>query len=87
MAITSDFYVFLTLYMLENLENSEDPDEMPHNRHFIKTLSQGYETFFILSSTQMSKKFQLLVNTKIPTNKEISCFKSLRRCIYHADKC
>ena len=24
---------------------------------------------------------------KIPTNEEVSCFKSLRRRIYHADKC
>ena len=27
------------------------------------------------------------INTKIPTNKEVSCFKSLRCCIYHANKC
>ena len=25
--------------------------------------------------------------TKIPTTKEASCFKSLRYCIYHANKC
>ena len=25
--------------------------------------------------------------TKIPTNKEVSYFKSLRCCIYHANKC
>ena len=37
-------------------------------------------------STQLSMKFQLLLNTKISTNKEVSCFKSLR-CIYHANKC
>ena len=34
-----------------------------------------------LCSTQMSMKFQLLINTKIQTNKEVSCFKSLRWCI------
>ena len=28
--------------------------------------------------TQLSTKFQLLMKTKIPTNKEVSCFKSLR---------
>ena len=38
-------------------------------------------------STQLSTKFQLLIKAKIPTNKEISCFKSLRCCIYHANKC
>ena len=29
-------------------------------------------------STQLSTKFQLLINTKIPRNKEVSCFESLR---------
>ena len=29
-------------------------------------------------STQLSTKFQLLIKTKIPTNKEVSCFKSLK---------
>ena len=38
-------------------------------------------------STQLSTKFELLIKTKIPTNKEITCFKSLRLCIYHAYKC
>ena len=38
-------------------------------------------------STQLSTKFQLLTNTKILTNKEVSRFKSLRCCIYHANKC
>ena len=38
-------------------------------------------------STQLSMKFKLLIKTKIPTNKEVSCFKSLRCCIYHANKC
>ena len=35
-------------------------------------------------STQMSTKFQLLIKTKIPTNKEVTSFKSLRCCIYPA---
>ena len=30
-------------------------------------------------------KFQLLIKTEIPTNKEVSCFKSLRCYIYHAN--
>ena len=38
-------------------------------------------------STELSTKFQLLIKTKILTNKEASCFKSLRCCIYHANKC
>ena len=38
-------------------------------------------------STQLSMKFQLLINTKIQINKEVSCFRPLRYCIYHANKC
>ena len=38
-------------------------------------------------STQLSRKFQLLIETKIPTNEDVSCLKSLRCCIYHAIKC
>ena len=38
-------------------------------------------------STQLSTKFQLLIKTKITANKEVSCFKSLRWCIYIAYKC
>ena len=38
-------------------------------------------------STQLSTIFQLLIKTKIPTNEEVSCFKFLRCCIYHANKC
>ena len=36
-------------------------------------------------STQLSTKFQLLTKTKIPTNKEVSCFKSLRCLIYNVE--
>ena len=36
---------------------------------------RGYNTFFMLNSTGM--KLQLLIKTKIPTNEEVSCFKSL----------
>ena len=45
------------------------------------TWPSGYNTVF------MSTKFQLLINTKIPTNKEDSCLKSVRCFIYHANKC
>ena len=38
-------------------------------------------------STQLRTKFQLLIKSKITTNKEVSCFKFLRCCIYHANKC
>ena len=50
-----------------------------------KIRPRGYNTFFMLNSTGM--KFQLLIETKIPTNEEVSSFKSLRCCIYHANKC
>ena len=46
---------------------------------------RGYKTFFMLNSTT-STKFQLLIKSKIPTNKEVSCFKSLTCCIHHANK-
>ena len=32
-------------------------------------------------STQLSKKFQLLIKTKISTNEEVACFKFLR-CLF-----
>ena len=49
---------------------------------------QGSEVIkLFLCSTQLSTKFQLPIKTKIPTNEEVSCFKSPRCCIYHANKC
>ena len=48
----------------------------------------GPEVIKLLSfSTQLSMQFQLLIQTKIQTNEEVSSFKSLRCCIYHANKC
>ena len=48
----------------------------------------GSEVIKLFScSTQLSMKFQLLIKTEIPTNENVSCFKSLRCCIYHANKC
>ena len=48
----------------------------------------GTEVIKLFScSTQLSTKFQLLIKAKIPTNEEVSCFISLRCCIYHANKC
>ena len=38
-------------------------------------------------STQLSMNFQLLIKTEIPKSKEVSCFKYLSCCIYHANKC
>ena len=38
-------------------------------------------------STQLSTKIKLLIKTKILINEEVSCFKFLRCCIYHANKC
>ena len=39
---------------------------------------------FCSCSTQLSMKFQLLIKTKIQTNEEVSCSKTLRCCIYQA---
>ena len=47
---------------------------------FLKTWPRAYTTFFMLNSTEHKK-------TKILKNEELSCFKSLRCCIYHANKC
>ena len=42
---------------------------------------------FTIRHCKLSTKFQMLIKTKIPTNEKVSCFKSLRSCIYHANKC
>ena len=53
-----------------------------------KIVRPGQEVIKLFScSIQLSTKFQLLIKTKILTNQEVSCFKSLRCCIYHANKC
>ena len=44
----------------------------------------GYMDFFMLNSTEHG--ISTAQKTKIPTNGEVSCFKSLRCCIYHANK-
>ena len=46
--------------------------------------ARGYSTFFMLNSTE--REISTAHKTKIPTNEEVSCFKSLRCCIYHAYK-
>ena len=46
---------------------------------------RGYKTFFMLNSTKHN--FSTAHKKMIPTNKEVSCFKPLRCCIYHANKC
>ena len=50
-----------------------------------KTGPKVIKLFFMLNSTE--HEIQQLIKTKMPTNKEVSCFKSLRCCIYHANKC
>ena len=57
--------------------------------HSLKALLWGNVTFFFWSSTQLSTKFQLLIKTKIPTNEEVFCFKSLSlylSCYYEQNK-
>ena len=57
------------------------------NSSFI-TSRPGPELIKLFScSTQLSMNFKLLIKTKIPAHKEVSCIKSLRCCIYHANKC
>ena len=47
--------------------------------HRVGDPARGYKFFFMLN---LSTKFQLLIKTKMLTNKEDSCFKSLRCCIF-----
>ena len=55
---------------------------------WVYTFCPGPEVIKLFScSTQLSTKFQLLIKAKIPTNEEVPCLKSLRYCIYHANKC
>ena len=57
------------------------------NRETLKLFTPGPEVKKLFSrSTQLSMKFQLLLKIKIPTTEEVSCFKPLRSCIYHANK-
>ena len=48
----------------------------------------GHSTLYKESQIKIYfRKFQLLIKTKILTNEEVSCLKSLRCCINHANKC
>ena len=58
--------------------------EIGHNHDSISVLDPR---FYEVIKPQLSTKFQLFIKTKIPTNKTVSCFKSFRSCIYHANKC
>ena len=58
--------------------------ELPEYLMFLlckKTRPQGYKTFFMLNSTELSEKFQLLIKSNMPTDKEVSCF-SLSRVVF-----
>ena len=47
----------------------------------------GPEVIKLIScSTQLSMKFQMLIESKMLKNKDLSCFQPLRCCIYHAHK-
>ena len=80
------FAVFFLLFFFQNklfLKNSFN-----YTIRVSNSLDPGPEVIKLFScSTQLSTKFQLLKITKIPTNEEVYCFKSLRCCIYHANKC
>ena len=49
-------------------------------------LTPGSEVIKLFHA-ELSTKFQLLIKTKIPKNKEVSCFKPPRCYIFHAYKC
>ena len=52
-----------------------------------RSVGPGPDVITFSCLTQRSTKFRLLIKTKIPTTEELTCFKSLRCCIYHAYKC
>ena len=54
-------------------------------RTAFKTWPRGYKIFFMLNSTE--HEVSSAHKTIIPTNVEVSCFKSLRCCVYPAHKC
>ena len=75
---TSDLFCNLLI----TFANSLDPDQAQQN------IQSGPDAIKLFSfSTQLSMKFQLLIKTKIPTNEEVSCIKSLRYGIYQANNC
>ena len=45
----------------------------------------GYKLFSCSTQLKLNTNFILLINTKAPTNKEVSFFLSLRCYIYHAN--
>ena len=67
-------------YVISGLQNASSICGMAVLNH-----STGPDVIKLFQA--LSMKFQLLIKTKIPTNKEVSCFKSLSCCIYHANKC
>ena len=91
MCVTCDFLDYFC-------EVSQLYDENGMQRIFVKGslygqmtqdfMQSGHEVIKLFScSIQLSTRFQLLIKTKILTYEEVSCFKYLRCCIYHAYKC
>ena len=75
-SVSSEFHILLITFV-----NSLDPNQ---DR---ESVSPGPEVIKLFScSTQLSTKFQLLINLKY---RQIKKFlgKSFRHCIYHANKC
>ena len=54
---------------------------------FSQARPRGYKTFFMLNSTEHEISIAHKTKIHVPTNVEVSCFKSLRCCINHANKC
>ena len=62
---------------------STHPDEILHS---VPTPSTEVIKLFSCS-TYLSMKFQMLIKGKMMKNNDLSCFKTLRYCIYPANKC
>ena len=53
----------------------------------LKVMLEGSRCYFYLLVSSADELPDSAIKTKIPKSKEVSCFKSLRCGIYHANKC
>ena len=73
-----------TIFLKNSFRNQTDWTQVRPDVMFgLAGWHRGYKTFFMLNSTE----HELLIKAKIQANEEVSCFKSLRCCIYHAYRC
>ena len=72
-----EIQIFILHWIMKNMSFVISP-RRPSGTEVIKLFS---------CSTQLSMKLQLLTKDKMLKNKDFSCFKTLKCCIYLANKC